>query len=741
MIAYNLDYSTLVRDDDNTIPDSKCNIMKFSDHFSCEHDPKVIKVNELTKFIDKEKKYLKELRTERDKKCNKLSRDEFVQEIKKKEEQLKPYIDERAKIKKTILKKSLCGERHYKFYKDIKGVIPTILQNLLDARKNTRKQIKSSICNDENCKDIAQYGIDTPIFCLLHKQEQHNKLITDEQVNDTKLLNNVLEKRQLAYKVSANSVAGPTPIPCKINGIFSYKTIEELSKENWKRINDEQEISEPIDNLEVWSDMGYTKVKYVMRHPNTEKLYRVNTHVGCVDCTKDHSLLRKNGKEVSPKDLNIKDELLHSEFPLPKDTPINPLYTSISDEDIHNFKLNNLEEELAFVHGMFFAEGTCGKWGKRCKEKSSWIIYNQDLKKLERCKDILDKTENLFSFQLTKYYDSSRCYHLKASGNIKDIVEKYRNIFYDDRKLKKFPEYIFNSNINIRQAFFMGYYNGDGNRNLKTGVVIQNKGRRGCASLYFLARSLGYKVSISYNEDNEDSIFRLQCCKEFRIKETDKIKNINIMKIIEPEYKETLVKDSIINGELIEFKNKLSKYRNVIIYTERYPKQKLIDCIDKAIINAEKRYCYICEYHSTTKKVLCKKYCCGKEKLIKIRSLEIYNNDKDDCNCNKTELIFLKNKKNLFEEKKYNEYVYDLETENHHFAAGIGSMIVHNSMYGAWGVKKGYLPFMPGAISTTYMGRVNIERVAKTIQEKYGGKLVYGDKFVSSTGSCRCASI
>jgi hypothetical protein len=28
---------------------------------------------------------------------------------------------------------------------------------------------------------------------------------------------------------------------------------------------------------------------------------------------------------------------------------------------------------------------------------------------------------------------------------------------------------------------------------------------------------------------------------------------------------------------------------------------------------------------------------------------------------------------------------------------------------------------------TTYMGRVNIDKVATTIPEKYGGELVYGD--------------
>ena len=206
MIAYNLDYSTLVMDEN--IPDSKCNVMKISDHFSCEHDPKVIRVNELNKFVDNKKKYIKELRAERDKKSNKLSRQEFIDEINIKLEELQPFIDERAKIKKTILKRPLCGERCYKFYKGIKGVIPTILQDLLDARKNTRKQMKNSICKDENCKDIAQYGIDKPIYCIIHKESQHNKLIEDGKANDIKLLNNVLEKRQLAYKVSANSMYG-----------------------------------------------------------------------------------------------------------------------------------------------------------------------------------------------------------------------------------------------------------------------------------------------------------------------------------------------------------------------------------------------------------------------------------------------------------------------------------------------------------------------------------------------------
>ena len=93
------------------------------------------------------------------------------------------------KIKKTILKKSLCGKRYYKFYKDIKGAIPTILQNLLDARKNTRVDIK------KNKKIIEE----------LEKEPTEENI---SKIKDLKILNNVLDKRQLAYKVSCNSMYG-----------------------------------------------------------------------------------------------------------------------------------------------------------------------------------------------------------------------------------------------------------------------------------------------------------------------------------------------------------------------------------------------------------------------------------------------------------------------------------------------------------------------------------------------------
>ena len=92
---------------------------------------------------------------------------------------MKPLIEERSNLVKTITKNTMCAIRNYRFVKEPRGVLPTILQNLLDARKNTRTQIKN-----------------------------YMKTMTDDNKNEINMLVSVLDKRQLAYKISANSMYG-----------------------------------------------------------------------------------------------------------------------------------------------------------------------------------------------------------------------------------------------------------------------------------------------------------------------------------------------------------------------------------------------------------------------------------------------------------------------------------------------------------------------------------------------------
>jgi len=655
MIAYNIDYNTLVLDE--TIPDNKCHVVEWEEHVNCD--------------------------------C------------------------QGAEIKKT--KDVICAKQRHRFLKEPLGVIPTLLKNLLDARKKTNADMKKMI------KEVSEIEDKTSI-----EYEDKKRMIT------------VLDKRQLSYKVSCNSVSSNTPIPCiDENGKFMYLTMEEISDGLWVTDNEKNQVSKPKNGLLVWTEKGYTKINYVIRHPIRTPLKRVLTHTGCVDVTEEHSLLDEKANEVRTIDLSIGDKLLHYSLPLPEDTPNIPIFHTISKETIEQFDLKgNIEYERAFVWGLFFAEGTAGCWGVLEKAKSSWIIYNLDKDLLTRAKHIIEKVEDM-TFMISDLYKNqgSGIYHLKPihnkEGSIVSLCKKYRSLFYDQRGSKRIPSEIFQSDFYTRQSFLMGYYAGDGARFLKKGVVMHNKGEIGTAGLYYLAKSLGYIVSISYASE-QNSIYRLQCCTTFRYKDITSIKSILPATPI-PEIKK-LQPDIIRNDTKIFFNEEgVVIYRGVRINCQRIPRQKLLDTIDRLIDVMKMRYCSILEYYTDSKKIKYKTWCCKKQCLIGLKSVYVGNTTYFKiCDCDKTILIDdeYNNIMSLKEDEKV-EYIYDIETENHHFAAGVGDLIVHNSMYGGYGVRRGYLPFMTGAMCVTAKGRQSIEKASKFLVENYGAKLIYGD-----TDSC-----
>jgi DNA polymerase elongation subunit (family B) len=89
IISHNIDYTTLVRDDDMSIPDEHCHVFSWSEHENCEHDPE---------------------RPEKVRKSDKV----------------------------------YCGDFRYRFLKHEifgRGIIPTIISDQLEARKRTRKEL------------------------------------------------------------------------------------------------------------------------------------------------------------------------------------------------------------------------------------------------------------------------------------------------------------------------------------------------------------------------------------------------------------------------------------------------------------------------------------------------------------------------------------------------------------------------------------------------------------------------
>jgi len=282
--------------------------------------------------------------------------------------------------RKTKVKKVICKDNYYRFWKAEykKGIVPTILKGLLDARDHTKGEIKTV------SKKMATVS-------------------DPDELRDLKMLLEVLDKRQNGYKISANSMYGgfgsdfsftpfypaaasttamgrksihdaiefakgyrpdtvvvygdsvtaDTPVLLKHkNGEIYIKEISQVAQEQeWEEYGDfKPTFTEPIDtsienyvaedgglavlaarhlfnqntrfckeqkllgDWQVWTDSGWSDITRVIRHKTVKKIYRVTTHTGTVDVTQDHSLLTSTGEQVKPVDVKIGDHLLHS-FP------------------------------------------------------------------------------------------------------------------------------------------------------------------------------------------------------------------------------------------------------------------------------------------------------------------------------------------------------------------------------------------------------------------------------------------
>lgn len=185
IIAYNLDYSTLVQDE--SVPDSDCHVIEWEDHAGCEHDPKVKRKMELTKHIKEVELKLKQMREDkRGKRGYELM--ELKLAIEEEVEKLKPYRQERSELNKSKLKHKMCAKRKFRWLKKPLGILPSLLKNLLEARAQTKKEIKK-----------------------IKKDLKENNYSKEKRLQLETLLV-VLDKRQLAYKVSANSAYGATGV-------------------------------------------------------------------------------------------------------------------------------------------------------------------------------------------------------------------------------------------------------------------------------------------------------------------------------------------------------------------------------------------------------------------------------------------------------------------------------------------------------------------------------------------------
>jgi len=421
IMAFNICYKTLVKD--NSVPNSECHVLEWTSHIGCPHDPQKRKKkigNQLVVICG-------------DFKCR----------FKK----VKITYDEKTKI----------------ITRENEGVLPRLERNLLTSRKEVKKEMfKAEARLKMNRGEATEEEIIFYRKCNFEIIEKDSLSYEEDKILET--LVGVLNAKQLAIKVSANSVPGKTPVLCLVNGIVQYKNIEDLFVEKEFQDEKDNELYTNQDNkIKVWSDGEWGSVKAVIRHhvsPN-DILYKINTQSGSVVTTKHHSLLDLDGSSVETENTKIGDCLLHADLPIPKDTPASPKYKFLSKNIVDSHIFCSDEEENFFLMGLYFNE-------------ESYIEY-------------LDTQKPMLILQK------------RWNGDVKNFIKFYGHLFRNDKNYRIVPHCVYSGGYSSRLAFLLGVYCS----NSFGSTFIKNKGNISSAGLFLLLEGLGYSVKIQNIKEDE----------------------------------------------------------------------------------------------------------------------------------------------------------------------------------------------------------------------------------------------
>lgn len=218
---------------------------------------------------------------------------------------------------------------NYKFAQNYEGIIPKMLKELANNRKAAKKVMAVAKENGDKFAEALANGRQLAFkvsmnsmygFCGANVGMLPCKPVAEcttaigrSMIEKTKRL--VEEWYPGSEVVYGDSVMPYTPILVKENNIVHIKTIEELSN-NWETYNGfitEGHSKEKCDlsGLQTWTHKGWQKIVRVIRHKCKKKIFRVCTHTGIVDVTEDHSLLNEDCSLIKPDKVEVGNTLLH----------------------------------------------------------------------------------------------------------------------------------------------------------------------------------------------------------------------------------------------------------------------------------------------------------------------------------------------------------------------------------------------------------------------------------------------
>ena len=211
----------------------------------------------------------------------------------------------------------------HRFAQDVPSLLPAVLKELKEFRKKAKKDMAGAtgaMKQVYNGKQLAYkvsmnsvYGFTgagkgmLPCVAIASTVTLRGRGMIDETKR-------YVEENFPGAKVRyGDSVTGDTALLLRVGGHITVKRIDELVGAPWA-LSGEKETSEIGPEVETWTERGWTRVHRVIRHETDKKIFRVSTRTGCVCVTEDHSLLDPSGVMVKTTQVQPGNKLLHS-FP------------------------------------------------------------------------------------------------------------------------------------------------------------------------------------------------------------------------------------------------------------------------------------------------------------------------------------------------------------------------------------------------------------------------------------------
>ena len=301
-----------------------------------------------------------------------------------------------------------------------------------------------------------------------------------------------------------------------------------------------------------------------------------------------------------------------------------------SNDGINTDYGKDMTKDLAWLYGFFVSDGTAGIY----KTGKQWKITNKNRDFLEKAlliiQETYDKTAKIY------WYDDIGHVAFSPIKN-EDAFNWYLENCYTPNRFKRIPKVVLNSFKEIHEAFMEGYWAGDGAKytSWEHSRYATNSYTL-IAGIEHIVKSFGKTISLN-SIKNKENVYLLSIRDGFETKQVcERLEQLN--SIMETEYnKGEALSDDEINILTDIPRRTISYYRSMNNIPSKYQRQNTYD-------TENTQYMFYKDNH-----------------------LDYLTKRKQD---------------GIIEEIKkeeYNDYVYDIATENHRFVAGVGGLLHHNT--------------------------------------------------------------